>query len=104
MLYEVITLAGILRMDPDWGKLPKGLDPRARLLLERCLEKNVRNRYHGIADARVDIERMLRDPNSAAEPGAAYGTRTDCRQGPSQCPTVPPHPQPLTGLRAIGLP
>jgi len=53
------------------------------LLLERCLEKNVRNRYHGIADARVDIERMLRDPNSAAEPGAAPDAR---RRGPIALP------------------
>jgi serine/threonine-protein kinase len=31
-------------------------------LLERCLEKNARNRYHSIADVRVDLEKVLSDP------------------------------------------
>jgi len=55
-------LADVLRSEPDWSRLPKNLHPRLRVLLERCLEKKVRNRYHSIADVRVDIERVLSDP------------------------------------------
>jgi serine/threonine-protein kinase len=56
-------LADVLRSEPDWSRLPKDLHPRLKLLLERCLEKNARNRYHSIADVRVDIEKVLSDPS-----------------------------------------
>jgi eukaryotic-like serine/threonine-protein kinase len=45
------------------------------LLLERCLEKESKNRYHDIADVRVDIQKALANPSgvfmmpvSAAKP------------------------------------
>jgi len=75
VLYEMLTglplfsgesvphiLAAVLQTEPDWNRLPKNVDPRLKLLLERCLEKKPRNRYHGISDARVDIERILKHP------------------------------------------
>jgi len=78
VLYEMLTgmslfggesvphvLADVLRSDPDWNRLPKDLHPRVKLLLERCLEKKVRNRYHSIADARIELEHALRPPRSA---------------------------------------
>ena len=46
------TLAAVLRAEPEWHRLPSNMHPRLRLMLERCLEKNVRNRYQGIGDAR----------------------------------------------------
>jgi serine/threonine-protein kinase len=60
-------LADVLRSEPDWSRLPKNLHPRLKLLLERCLEKNARNRYHSIADVRVDIEKVLSDPLGVAD-------------------------------------
>ena len=56
------TLAAVLEHEPDWNAVPGALHPRLRLLLQRCLEKNVRNRYQGIGDARVDIEQVIADP------------------------------------------
>ncbi len=56
------VLANVLKSDPDWKSLPANLHPRARLLLERCLEKEPRDRYHDIAEARVDLEHVLADP------------------------------------------
>jgi hypothetical protein len=56
------VLANVLKADPDWKSLPANLHPRARLLLERCLEKEPRDRYHEIAEARVDLEHVLADP------------------------------------------
>jgi hypothetical protein len=66
-------LADVLRTEPDWERLPEHLHPRIRLMLERCLEKKPRSRYAGIADARVDIEVALRDPEGAVVEGTADG-------------------------------
>ena len=57
------VLAGVLRIDPEWKNLPPNLHPRIRLLLERSLEKESKDRYQGIADARVDIQTALADPS-----------------------------------------
>jgi serine/threonine-protein kinase len=66
------VLADVLKTQPDWSRLPKNLHPRLRQMLERCLEKKVRNRYHSMADARVDIEKVLSDPKG----GAVVATET----------------------------
>jgi Tol biopolymer transport system component len=78
VLYEMLTglplfsgesvphvLADVLKTEPDWKRLPKNLHPRLRQALERCLEKKVRNRYHSIADVRIDIEKALSDPKGS---------------------------------------
>jgi len=52
-------LAEVLKSEPVWANLPAKLHTRIRLLLERCLEKESRDRYASISDARVDIERVL---------------------------------------------
>ena len=63
------TLARVLERQPDFSILPPNLHPRIRLLLERCLKKDPKNRYHDIADARVDIQEVLEDPgNHSAQP------------------------------------
>ncbi|MEJ2246239.1 MAG: serine/threonine-protein kinase, partial [Acidobacteriota bacterium] len=56
------TLASVLAREPKWQSLPPNLHPRVRLLLERCLEKDPKNRYSGMSDARVDIQKVLVDP------------------------------------------
>ena len=67
------TLAAVLRAEPAWKKLPARLHPRILLLLERCLEKDSKDRYHDIADARVDIQRVLADPSGVLTQPAAVG-------------------------------
>ncbi len=62
------VLAGVLAREPDWKSLPPNVHPRIRLLLERCLEKEAKDRRHDIADARVDIQKVL------ADPGFRHGT------------------------------
>jgi serine/threonine-protein kinase len=57
------TLAAILKGEPDWNRLQSNIHPRIRLLLERCLEKDSKNRYSGISDARFDIQKVLVDPS-----------------------------------------
>ena len=56
------VLADVLRAEPEWNSLPPNLHPRLRLLLERCLEKEAKDRCHDVADVRVDIQRVLTDP------------------------------------------
>jgi Tol biopolymer transport system component len=67
-------LADVLRTEPDWNRLPKDVHPRLRLLLERCLAKKPRNRYHSIADVRLDIEAVLGDPKRADSTPNALAT------------------------------
>ncbi len=59
------TLARVLERKPDFSTLPDNLHYRVRLLLERCLKKEPKNRYSGINDARVDIQEVLADPEGA---------------------------------------
>jgi serine/threonine-protein kinase len=57
------TLASVLAREPEWKNLPPNLHPRIRLLLERCLEKEPKNRCSGISDARVEMQKVLTDPS-----------------------------------------
>ena len=57
------TLAAVLRSEPEWEGLPANLHWRVKEVLERCLEKKARDRYSGINDARVDIQKTLSDPS-----------------------------------------
>ena len=73
-------LASVIKSEPDWNSLPSNLHPRIRLLLERCLEKEARNRYGSISDARVDIEKALADPAGVLiQPITAAEPRTKLR-------------------------
>ena len=64
------VLAGVLAKEPQWKTLPLNLHPRLRLLLERCLEKESKDRYGAISDARVDIQKVLSDPDGLVQPAA----------------------------------
>jgi Tol biopolymer transport system component len=56
-------LASVIKSEPDWRSLPIKLHPRILSLLERCLEKDQKVRYRDIGDARVDIQKVLADPD-----------------------------------------
>jgi Tol biopolymer transport system component len=49
------TLAGVLRAEPDWNRLPANAPRSVRLLLRRCLQKDPKERLHDIGDARIEI-------------------------------------------------
>jgi serine/threonine-protein kinase len=68
------TLAGVLKTDIDFARLPESTPPRLRELLRRCLERNPRNRLHDIADARIVLDELQRgalDEVAEARPIAA---------------------------------
>jgi hypothetical protein len=58
------TLAAVLTRPVPWDRLPADLPPAARTLLERCLERDPRQRLQDIGEARIALERAL-DPSSA---------------------------------------
>ena len=60
-------LAAVVRAEPPWGRLPVGVSPRLQELLERCLEKDARNRWHDIADVRVDIDKLRANPHDSGD-------------------------------------
>ena len=71
------TLAGILKVEPDWEKLPKETPWLVKRLLRRSLEKAPKNRIHDMADVRLDIEEALSTDELTIGPAGsdASGTR-----------------------------
>jgi eukaryotic-like serine/threonine-protein kinase len=59
------TIAAILKEEPDWTALAAAAPPRLHVLIKRCLQKDPHLRLHDIADARIEIDEMLRDPLGA---------------------------------------
>jgi tRNA A-37 threonylcarbamoyl transferase component Bud32 len=56
------TLAAVLRAEPDWNALPKDLPPLIRTLIQRCLEKDRRQRIADISTALFLIKEVPRVP------------------------------------------
>jgi serine/threonine protein kinase len=92
VLYEMLTgkmafsgetvtdiLASVVRAEPDWSQLPAGTPLRARVLLQRCLQKDPKQRLRDIGDARISLDETISGaPLEALTPGevaAASGWR-----------------------------
>jgi serine/threonine protein kinase len=72
VLYELLTgqhafdgedtteiLAAVVKTEPDWNALPANLSPSIRLLLQRCLRKDRRQRLPDAGALRIEIEDTL---------------------------------------------
>ena len=59
------TIAAILERDPDWSALPPGLSPTIRIYLQRCLQRNARDRVQDVGDLRLALEGALDAPVTA---------------------------------------
>jgi eukaryotic-like serine/threonine-protein kinase len=71
------TLAAVLKNEPDWDRLPKDTPAHIRVLLQRCLQKDPRQRLRDIGDARIALDEVLSGtaPQMApalAEPASAW--------------------------------
>jgi Tol biopolymer transport system component len=55
------VLAGVIKSDPDWDALPSDLPRSARLVLRRCLTRDVDERLHSAADARILLQEARRE-------------------------------------------
>src|SRR5271170_2972253 len=53
------TLAGVIREQPDWSQLPAATPIRVRVLLQRCLQKDPKQRLRDIGDARISLDEVL---------------------------------------------
>jgi len=75
VLYEMLTgkaafqgedvteiLAAVVKSGVNLDLLPVNIHLRVREVLTRCLQKDLKKRYSGIADARYEIEQVLADP------------------------------------------
>jgi Tol biopolymer transport system component len=80
VLYEMLTgelmfhgetvsdiLAGVLRAEIDFGKLPVETPENVRRLLRRCLQRDRKSRLTDIGMVRLELD----EPAAAAQPGAA---------------------------------
>jgi serine/threonine-protein kinase len=71
------TLAAVLRDPVDFGKLPPSTPPSVRVLLERCLERDPKQRLQAIGESRIALERTIAGTSgamkAATEPGPAAG-------------------------------
>jgi serine/threonine-protein kinase len=50
------VLATVLKSDPEWSALPASTPPRIRRVLERCLQKDPRQRLRDIGDVRLVLD------------------------------------------------
>lgn len=65
------ALGATLHKESDLGLLPPGTPRRVRDLLTHCLAKDRKNRLHDIADARLELERAIAEPQDPARGVAA---------------------------------
>ena len=78
VLYELLTgkqafhgedvtdiLGAVLRMEPDWSRLPAAVPQKIRDLLGRCLQKDRRQRFHDAGDVRIEIEDAIAAPKDS---------------------------------------
>jgi serine/threonine protein kinase len=84
VLYEMLTgrtafggegvtdvLANVIKAEPQWGALPIDTPPALRVCLQRCLQKDLRQRLHDVADVRLAMEGAFESPHDQQreEPG-----------------------------------
>ena len=79
---ETLTdvLAAVVKTEPDWNALPPDTPRLVRSLLRRCLQKDPASRLHDIADARIEIQEAVAEPDTpsprtAGRRGATTSTR-----------------------------
>jgi Tol biopolymer transport system component len=86
------TLAAVLRDPVDFGKLPPSTPPSVRVLLERCLERDSKQRLQAIGESRIALERTI-----AGSSGVRPGVPRELVPAPRACRA---HLYPSGGLGA----
>ena len=88
VLYELLTrkppfqgedvteiLASVVKSEPDWHALPTDISPSIRVLMQRCLRKDRRQRTPDAATIRIEIEDAIAAPKDSGATQAAPATR-----------------------------
>jgi serine/threonine-protein kinase len=73
------TLASVLKIDPDWTRLPSDLPPALRTLIQRCLAKDRRQRVADIAAAKFVLNELA-DAHPLAPPALVPSTSPRSRR------------------------
>jgi len=73
------TSAAIVESEPDWERLPAAVPVGVRRVLRRCLHRDMRHRFHHIADVRIELEEALDDPDGKAAGRRAAADRRRTR-------------------------
>jgi len=60
------TLAAVIKEEPNWSRLPAATPMRVRVLLQRCLQKDPKQRLRDIGDARISLDEVLSGTPEAA--------------------------------------
>jgi serine/threonine-protein kinase len=71
------TLARGIECEPEWTSLPKNLSPALRTYLERCLQKDSRQRVQAIGDMRLALEGVF---DTAVSPTVTPGVAARWRR------------------------
>jgi len=53
------TLASVIKEEPDWSRLPPETPARVRVGLQRCLQKDPKQRLRDIGEARILLDEVL---------------------------------------------
>ena len=82
VLYEMLTgkqaftgetvtesLAAVIMKDPDWSQLPAATATHIRVLLQRCMQKDPKQRLQAIGDARIALDEVLSGASRQVPPG-----------------------------------
>ena len=62
------VIAAVLLQEIDWRALPAGTPPRLRWVLERCLERNPKQRLRDIGEARVALDELPKEASHTSAP------------------------------------
>jgi Tol biopolymer transport system component len=75
------TLANVLKVDPDWQRLPADVPARIRQLIRACLQKNPKQRIGDVQDARLALEGAFETavPQTTIPPGVTERRSTVAR-------------------------
>jgi len=65
------TLASVIKEEPDWSRLPAATPTHVRVLLQRCLQKDPKQRLQAIGDARIALDEVLSGASRPVPPGPA---------------------------------
>ncbi len=65
------TLASVIKEEPDWSLIPAETPARIRVLLQRCMQKDPKQRLQAIGEARITLDEVLSDSGGATGVPAA---------------------------------
>ena len=73
----LLTLAAVMKDEPDWKQLPRDIPEPLQRLMRRCLAKDTRERVRDIGDARYEIRELL----TGGAPDSVRATPKPSRMG-----------------------